>query len=79
MKHNEPFEGKIGDPLADSTPWWPTPTQPDRDAPNVVVILIDDLGFSHFTCFGSDHVTPSIDALAGEESETAAREGMARH
>jgi len=27
-------------------------------------MLIDDLGFSHFGCFGSDLVTPSIDALA---------------
>jgi arylsulfatase len=50
--------------LADSTPWWPTPAHPTSDAPNVVVILIDDLGFSHFNCFGSELVTPNIDALA---------------
>ena len=40
--------------LAESTPWWPEPPHPAADAPNVVVILLDDLGFSHFGCYGSD-------------------------
>ncbi len=64
MKQFEPFEGTIGRTLGESTPWWPTPKHPKPGAPNVVVILIDDLGFSHFNCFGSDLVTPNIDALA---------------
>ncbi len=64
MKHYEPFEGTIGRTLADSTPWWPTPPHAAPGAPNVVVILIDDLGFAHFNCFGSEMVTPHIDALA---------------
>ncbi|HEY5266627.1 MAG TPA: arylsulfatase [Acidimicrobiales bacterium] len=64
MQGYEPFEGTIGRTLADSVPWWPIPPHPGENAPNVVVILIDDLGFSHFGCFGSDLVTPNIDALA---------------
>jgi arylsulfatase len=64
MKQYEKFEGKIGRTFAESTPWWPTPVHPGPDAPNVVVILIDDLGFSHFNCFGSDLDTPNIDRLA---------------
>ena len=64
MQGYEPFEGIIGKTLADSVPWWPTPKHPREGAPNVVVMLIDDLGFSHFGCFGSDLVTPHIDALA---------------
>jgi arylsulfatase len=64
MKRYEPFEGVIGRTLSESTPWWPTPVHPRVDAPNVVVILIDDLGFSHFGCFGSDLTTPNIDTLA---------------
>ena len=61
---HEPFEGVIGRTLAESTPWWPTPPHPGEDAPNVVVILIDDLGYSHFGCYGSDIDTPNIDRLA---------------
>ena len=58
------FGGSIGNTQAESTPWWPEPIHPGDDAPNVVVILFDDLGFSHFNCFGSDLVTPNIDRLA---------------
>jgi len=64
MKTYEPFEGVIGRTEAESTPWWPTPPHPGEGAPNVVLILLDDTGFSHFGCFGSDLTTPNIDALA---------------
>jgi len=64
MKQYEPFEGEINRTEAESTPWWPTPAHPGEDAPNVVVILLDDTGFSHLGCFGSDLATPAIDRLA---------------
>ncbi len=64
MKQYEEFGGTIGQTFAESTPWWPTPAHPGEDAPNVVVILLDDLGFSQFGCFGSDIETPNIDRLA---------------
>ncbi|MEO6987872.1 MAG: arylsulfatase, partial [Aquihabitans sp.] len=44
----------------------PVPPHPGPDAPNVVVILLDDTGFSHLGCFGSELTTPRIDALASE-------------
>ena len=37
------FGGSIGRTQAESEPWWPTPVHPGDDAPNVVVILLDDL------------------------------------
>ena len=33
-------------------------------APNVVVILLDDTGFAHLGCYGSELTTPNIDRLA---------------
>ena len=40
--------------------------QPYRDdAPNVVVIVLDDLGFAHLGAYGSDLETPNLDRLAG--------------
>ena len=64
MKQYEPFGGEIRRTQAESIPSWPTPAHPGEDAPDVVVILLDDTGFSHFGCFGSDLTTPNIDKLA---------------
>ncbi len=64
MATRDEYGGVIGRTHAESTPWWPPAVHPGDDAPNVVVILFDDLGFSHFNCFGSDLVTPNIDRLA---------------
>lgn len=45
-------------------PHWPTPPRPPAGAPNILVVLFDDVGFSDFGCYGSPIVTPTIDALA---------------
>ncbi|MGA1245667.1 MAG: sulfatase-like hydrolase/transferase, partial [Ilumatobacteraceae bacterium] len=60
------FEGRIGRTLGESEAWWPSRPQPSAGAPNVVVILLDDLGFSHLGCFGSTIDTPNIDRLAAD-------------
>ena len=64
MSQYERFEGEIARTQADSTPWWPTPPHPGESAPNVVVIVLDDLGFAQLGCYGSDIDTPNIDRLA---------------
>jgi arylsulfatase len=55
---------RIGRTRADSTPHWPSaPTRP-AGAPNILVILFDDVGFADFGCYGSAIATPHIDRLA---------------
>jgi arylsulfatase A-like enzyme len=56
--------GKIGRTIKDSTPWWPEPPAPPKGAPNILVVLFDDVGFTDFGAYGSDSRTPHIDALA---------------
>ena len=35
-------------------------------APNVVIVLLDDVGYAQLGCYGSDIATPCFDRLAGE-------------
>jgi arylsulfatase A-like enzyme len=58
------YKGRIGRTVAESKPWWPELPRPKEGAPNVVVVLFDDLGFSHLGCYGSSIETPNIDRLA---------------
>lgn len=58
------FGGTIGRYRDESTPWWPEPRRARDDAPNVLVILLDDVGFAQLGCFGSDLDTPTFDRLA---------------
>ncbi len=60
------MEAKIGRTVADSTPWWPPKPRAPDGAPNILVVLFDDVGFSDFGCYGSPIATPNIDALAAE-------------
>jgi arylsulfatase len=64
MSRASRFEGKIGRTVAESRAWFDEPPHPGAEAPNVVVVLLDDTGFSQFGCYGSDIDTPNVDALA---------------
>jgi arylsulfatase A-like enzyme len=66
MSYFEPeFGGQIGRTWQDSDPWWPPDSAPPAGAPNVVFIVLDDVGFAQLGCFGSDIETPHMDAIAG--------------
>jgi len=40
------------------------PPQPPAAAPNIVFIVLDDVGFSDLGCYGSEIDTPRMDGLA---------------
>lgn len=58
------FGGVIGPSWRESTAWWPPDPKAPDDAPNVVMIVLDDIGYAQLGCYGSDIATPNIDRLA---------------
>ncbi len=60
------FQGRIGRDWRDSTPWWPPTPTPPPHAPNVMMVVLDDVGFAQLGCYGSTITTPVIDALAAD-------------
>src|SRR5262245_2504136 len=61
-----PFTGKIGRTYQDSTAAWPPLPAPPAGAPNVVIILLDDVGFGQVSTFGGPVPTPNLDKLAAQ-------------
>lgn len=61
---DQPFTGKIGRTYADSMPANPGRVTAPKDAPNVLVILTDDVGFGAASTFGGPIPTPNLDRLA---------------
>ena len=60
------FGGTVGRVFSTSEPWWPQRTTAPEGAPNVVIVLADDMGFSDLGCYGSEIPTPHIDTTAAE-------------
>ncbi|MFE9580758.1 arylsulfatase [Nocardia sp. NPDC006044] len=60
----ESFAGTIGRTTADSTPEWTYPPTAPAGAPNIIVVLVDDMGYSDIGPFGSEIDTPTLDRLA---------------
>ncbi len=58
------FGGHVGRTFAGSKSWWPPKVTPPEGAPNVVIMLVDDLGYSDLGCYGSEIETPNVDAMA---------------
>ena len=59
-----PFEGTQGYIVADSTPSPLTITKAPKGAPNIVLILLDDVGFGTCGTFGGPVPTPALDRVA---------------
>ncbi len=61
---SQEFKGKIAKSYEDSQEWWPDSVQPPEGAPNVIIFLLDDVGFAQVGSFGGLIETPNIDRLA---------------
>jgi len=59
-------QGVIGRTLAESTQWWPEKVKAQKGAPNVIWILLDDVGFGASSAFGGLVETPNFEALAND-------------
>ena len=60
----QPFKGKIGRTAKESTPDFPKPIEAPKGAPNVLIVILDDVGFGHAGTFGGAVATPTLDRLA---------------
>ena len=63
-KNVEGFGGVIAESYDDSEEWWAPYKEPKEDAPNVIIFLLDDVGFAQIGSFGGLIETPNIDSLA---------------
>jgi arylsulfatase len=59
-----PFKGQIGRIASESKPDFPKEVQPPKGAPNVLLIMTDDVGFGASSTFGGPIPTPTFDKLA---------------
>jgi arylsulfatase len=62
------FKGTINVDIRDSVEDWSpfvSPQAPDG-APNVIYVVLDDVGFSAMSCYGGPIATPNIDKIAAD-------------
>jgi hypothetical protein len=59
-KPDPAFKGKIGETYKDSTPDYPQSVKAPKGAPNVLIVLLDDVGFGMCSTFGGPVPTPHL-------------------
>ena len=62
-RDGDPFPGKVGTTFGESIPAWPVGPRAADGAPNVVLIVLDDVGYAQLSPFGSDLDTPNFARL----------------
>jgi arylsulfatase A-like enzyme len=57
------FPGVIGRTVSESEPAWPQPSRAKKGAPNVIFVILDDVGYGQMSAFGGLVSTPNFDRL----------------
>jgi arylsulfatase len=60
----QPFGGNIELNASESRPFWPMRVVPPKGAPNILLIMTDDVGFAAPSTFGGVIPTPALDRVA---------------
>ncbi|MEO8350618.1 MAG: sulfatase-like hydrolase/transferase, partial [Chthoniobacteraceae bacterium] len=60
----QPFQGQINLNVDQSKPAWPARVVPPKGAPNILLIMTDDVGFGAPSTFGGLIPTPAMDRIA---------------
>ncbi|MDQ6470621.1 sulfatase-like hydrolase/transferase [Flavobacterium sp. LHD-80] len=67
LPYSDPvFKGKIGKTYKESMAVWPEIPKAAGGAPNIIIVLLDDVGFGQTSTFGGLIPTPNLDKLASE-------------
>ena len=64
----QPFEGVTKRTLEGSVASYTQPIKAPPDAPNILLVLIDDAGFGNPSTFGGPVATPTFDKLGGRRT-----------
>jgi arylsulfatase A-like enzyme len=63
--HGTAFPGVIGRTISESSPAWPQPLRARPGSPNVLFVVLDDVGYGQLSPFGGLVDTPNLERLAG--------------
>ena len=62
-----PMGGKVGPTMQESVhKWREAPSHLPEDAPNILIVMLDDAGFGQASTFGGEIETPTLSRLANE-------------
>ncbi|TQL48395.1 arylsulfatase [Homoserinimonas aerilata] len=62
----EDFGGSVDRAMSRSTPAWVPSPKPEAGAPNVILMVIDDMGFSDLGPYGGEIPTPHVEAIVDD-------------